>query len=144
MEKKKLLKRLSALGFAMYECRLYCDTHPNDTEALQMLNDYKSKYEAVKAEFEKQYGPLTLNGFNSDEWLKDPWPWDIVEWNYVLEWISAKFIISTTFHSPLPQKAYAFRGPRQIISTFKHEQKCPCLFFLFNGWQNELIMINWQ
>ena len=44
MEKKKLLKRLSALGFAMYECRLYCDTHPNDTEALQMLNEYKSKY----------------------------------------------------------------------------------------------------
>ena len=78
-EKKNLLKRLSALGFAMYECRLYCDTHPNDTEALQMLNDYKIKYEAVKAEFEKQYGPLTLNGFNSDEWLKDPWPWDIVE-----------------------------------------------------------------
>ena len=56
MEKKKLLKRLSALGFAMYECRLYCDTHPNDTEALQMLNDYKSKYEAVKAEFLKQAG----------------------------------------------------------------------------------------
>ena len=53
MEKKKLLKRLSALGFAMYECRLYCDTHPNDTEALQMLNDYKSKYKAVKAEFEQ-------------------------------------------------------------------------------------------
>lgn len=71
MEKKKLLKRLSALGFAMYECRLYCDTHPNDTEALQMLNDYKSKYKSVKAEFEKEYGPLTLNGYNSDEWLKD-------------------------------------------------------------------------
>ena len=79
MEKKKLLKRLSALGFAMYECRLYCDTHPNDTEALQMLNYYKSKYKSVKAEFEKEYGPLTLNGYNSDEWLKDPWPWDIVE-----------------------------------------------------------------
>ena len=58
MEKKKLLKRLSALGFAMYECRLYCDTHTNDTEALQMLNDYKSKYEAVKAEFEKQVGQI--------------------------------------------------------------------------------------
>ena len=45
----------------------------------QMINDYKSKYKAVKAEFEKEYGPLTLNGYNSDEWLKDPWPWDIVE-----------------------------------------------------------------
>ena len=44
-----------------------------------MLNDYKSKYKSVKAEFEKEYGPLTLNGYNSDEWLKDPWPWDIVE-----------------------------------------------------------------
>mgnify|MGYP002774469965 CR=1 FL=1 len=62
MEKKKLLKRLSALGFAMYECRLYCDTHPNDTEALQMLNDYKSKYKSVKAEFEKEwrYRPKNL------------------------------------------------------------------------------------
>ena len=40
MEKKKLLKRLSALGFAMYECRLYCDTHPNDTEA--QLQAYQS------------------------------------------------------------------------------------------------------
>ena len=54
-------------------------TAANDSQATVTLNDYKSKYEAVKTEFEKQYGPLTLNGFNSDEWLKDPWPWDIVE-----------------------------------------------------------------
>ena len=63
MEKKKLLKRLSALGFAMYECRLYCDTHPNDTEALQMLNDYKSKYEAVKAEFAKPRAESLFKSF---------------------------------------------------------------------------------
>lgn len=76
MSKNKLLKRLSALGFAMYECRLFCDTHPDDPEALELLNSYKKKYEAVKDEFEKEFGPLTLNGYNSDEWLKDPWPWD--------------------------------------------------------------------
>lgn len=76
MSKNKLLKRLSALGFAMYECRLFCDTHPDDREALELLNSYKKKYDAVKAEFEKEFGPLTLNGYNSDDWLKDPWPWD--------------------------------------------------------------------
>ncbi|MDD6621060.1 MAG: spore coat protein CotJB [Eubacteriales bacterium] len=76
MSKSKLLKRLSALGFAMYECRLFCDTHPDDQEALELLNSYKKKYEAVKAEFEKEFGPLTLNGYNSDDWLNDPWPWD--------------------------------------------------------------------
>lgn len=76
MNKEKLLKRVSALGFAMYELRLFLDTHPGNAEAQQMMASYKKRYEAVKSEYEKEYGPLTLNGFNSDEWLKDPWPWD--------------------------------------------------------------------
>lgn len=76
MSKDKLLRRVSALGFAMYELRLFTDTHPNNIDAIEMLNSYQKKYEAVKDEYEKQYGPLTLNGYNSDEWLKDPWPWE--------------------------------------------------------------------
>ncbi len=76
MTKEKLLKRVSALSFAMYELRLFLDTHPNNSEATQMLDSYKKKYEAVKDEYEKEFGPLTLNGLNSDEWLADPWPWD--------------------------------------------------------------------
>ncbi len=76
MNKDKLLKRVSALGFAMYELRLFLDTHPDNQDALEMLKSYKKKYEAVKAEYEKEFGPLTLNGYNSDEWLKDPWPWN--------------------------------------------------------------------
>ncbi len=76
MNKDKLLKRVSSLGFAMQEYRLFCDTHPNNMEAQEMFNSYRKKYEAVKEEYEKQFGPLTLNGYNSDEWLKDPWPWE--------------------------------------------------------------------
>lgn len=76
MTKEKLLRRVSSLGFAMYELRLFLDTHPDNTEALEMMKSYKKKYEAVKAEYEKEFGPLTLNGYNSDEWLADPWPWD--------------------------------------------------------------------
>lgn len=76
MSKDKLLRRVSALQFAMYELRLFLDTHPDNMEAQEMMNSYRKKYEAVRAEYEKEFGPLTLNGYNSDEWLKDPWPWD--------------------------------------------------------------------
>lgn len=76
MNKTKMLRRLSAIGFAMYECRLFCDTHPDDADAAALLSSYKKKYDALKAEYEKQFGPLTLTGYNSDEWLRDPWPWD--------------------------------------------------------------------
>ncbi len=74
--KEKLLKRLSAAQFAMYELRLFLDTHPDNADALAMLEKYQSKSDALKKEYEEQFGPLTLNGFNSDDWLKDPWPWD--------------------------------------------------------------------
>ena len=74
--KEKLLTRLSSAQFAMFELRLFLDTHPGDKEATAMFEKYQSKYDALKKEYEEQFGPLTLNGKNSDEWLKDPWPWD--------------------------------------------------------------------
>lgn len=76
MKKERLLRRLSALQFAMWEMRQFLDTHPGSPEGTKMFNEYQQKYEAVCKEYEKQFGPLTLNGENSDEWLKNPWPWD--------------------------------------------------------------------
>ena len=74
--KKKLLMRLSALQFGMVETRLFLDTHPDDKEALELYNKYYEKHSALLKEYEAEYGPLTLNGLNSDDWLKDQWPWD--------------------------------------------------------------------
>ena len=74
--KNKLLIRLSSMHFAMLETRLFLDTHPDDAEAQKMLEKYQTKFNALKAEYEEQFGPLTLNGYNSDEWLNNPWPWD--------------------------------------------------------------------
>lgn len=75
MNRDKLLSRVSKFGFAMQEYRLFLDTHPDDEEAIQLFNNAEKKYTSAKEEYEKQFGPLTLNGLNSDEWLKDPWPW---------------------------------------------------------------------
>lgn len=74
--KKKLLLRVSSVQFALLETRMFLDTHPDDPEALEMYKKYKEKFNALVKEYEEQFGPLTLNGYNSDEWLKDPWPWD--------------------------------------------------------------------
>ena len=75
--KEKLLIRLSSAQFAMFELRLFLDTHPDDRDAKNMFDKYRAKYDTLKKEYEEQFGPLTLNGTNSDEWLKDPWPWDL-------------------------------------------------------------------
>lgn len=74
--KNKLLKRLSAMNFGMVETRLFLDTHPDSKDALELYAKYKEKYDTLVKEYEKEYGPLTVNTENSDEWLKDPWPWD--------------------------------------------------------------------
>lgn len=74
--KEKLMLRLSSAQFGMQEMRLFLDTHPDDEQAKELYDKYKTKYDTLKKEYEKEYGPLTLNGKNSDEWLKNPWPWD--------------------------------------------------------------------
>lgn len=76
MKRDKLLRRLSAVQFAMWEMHVYLDTHADDAQARKMYDDYKKRFEALQEEYEKEFGPLTLNGKNSDEWLQDPWPWD--------------------------------------------------------------------
>ncbi len=79
MNREKMLRRLSAVQFAMWETHMYLDTHHCDTTALEMYKEYEKKYLKLKAEFEKQFGPLTVSAETSDEWLKNPWPWDYTE-----------------------------------------------------------------
>lgn len=71
-----MLLRLSAIQFAMWEMRVYLDTHLDNMEAQKLYNKYLLQFENMKEDFERQFGPLTLGQGNSDEWLKDPWPWD--------------------------------------------------------------------
>lgn len=76
MSREQMLLRLSSVQFAMWEMRVYLDTHLDNKEAQKLYNKYVKQYEELKEEFEEKYGPITLGDGNSDEWLKDPWPWD--------------------------------------------------------------------
>ena len=47
-----------------------------DPRAQRLYKKHRTEFEVLKAEYEKNFGPITLGDGNSDEWLKDPWPWD--------------------------------------------------------------------
>lgn len=78
-EREKLLKQLSALQFASWELHLYMDTHPYDKDAMEMNRRYACRSEDLKALFESKYGPLSSVSGTGEQWLKNPWPWDIKE-----------------------------------------------------------------
>ena len=78
-QKEMLLKQLQSLEFAMVDLGQYLDTHPGCRDALAYYKQLKDEHEAVKASYEKQFGPITAGGGgNLDywDWIATPWPWE--------------------------------------------------------------------
>ena len=75
-KREKLLRSLSSAQFAAWELHLYLDTHPSDMQAASMLAQNQKKCEALLAEYEETYGPLTPKFAQGVEWLQNPWPWE--------------------------------------------------------------------
>ena len=78
-ERRKYLEAVQAADFAVWETRLYLDTHPCDKEALKVLRDYEMQAEEARAEYEMRFGSLKGKAENCDQWrwVEDPWPWNI-------------------------------------------------------------------
>ena len=77
--KDTLLKEIMALNFAVNDLVLYLDTHPSDKCASQKHSEYAEKVIKLTEEYQKLYGPLTVN-FSSEgntwQWSEEPWPWE--------------------------------------------------------------------
>lgn len=70
---------LQQMGFALQELALYLDTHADDTEAVQLFNQYVELYQQAIEQYEQANGPLTLMDAASSgayAWLTGPWPWE--------------------------------------------------------------------
>lgn len=77
-ERDILLKKLSSVAFAMFEIRLFLDTHPDSTDAMAKFDDLNDKYVKQKEKFEDEYGPLLSKDADSPvQWIKGPWPWEV-------------------------------------------------------------------
>jgi len=73
------MNRLQAMDFAIGELSLYLDTHPNDTEALELFQTYVETYADALQKFEQDYGASTRYGAGIRgryDWTDGPWPWE--------------------------------------------------------------------
>lgn len=79
-KKEELLYNILMYKFALIELDLHLDTHPSDTMMLNLYKKYQTEEKQLCNEFEKNYGPLTLDseylGNNNWNWINGPWPWE--------------------------------------------------------------------
>lgn len=79
INRRKLMRELSAYDFVLDELTLYLDSHPNDKNALKMFSQASQKAKELRMRYVQTYGPLTPSENRSDdtwEWIKGPWPWE--------------------------------------------------------------------
>ena len=70
---------LQVLGFAVQELALYLDTHPEDSEALELYRGYQKLLHKAMMEYTENCSPLNHMTPTDDKnysWLDDPWPWE--------------------------------------------------------------------
>ena len=74
-----LMRKLQAADFAVYDARLFLNTHPSDQEAVDYYQKSLAMADALRTEYSEQYGPLTMQ-FPAQscgaQWVQGPWPWE--------------------------------------------------------------------
>ena len=77
--KKRLMTKLREYDFAIVETTLFLDTHPNNRKALNYYTKLREERKNVLDDYEKRFGPITINGnmsVKSWDWVSGPWPWE--------------------------------------------------------------------
>lgn len=77
-QNNEMLMQIMMLDFAVQDAALFLDTHQKDQEAYRYLKEANQRLNALKAQYTKQYGPLTNRSDepNSYTYAKGPWPWE--------------------------------------------------------------------
>ncbi|HOK69594.1 MAG TPA: spore coat protein CotJB [Bacillota bacterium] len=73
----KDLRALQAADFVVDEIGLYLQAHPTNKNALNQFSRAVKEAKELRANFEKTYGPLTMDNAGGPvwNWIKSPWPW---------------------------------------------------------------------
>ncbi len=78
-ERDRLLRRIQAEDFALYETVLFLDGHPQNRKALAYYHKHRDIAKTLREEFENKFGPLNIYGNRGDgdwHWVEKPWPWE--------------------------------------------------------------------
>ena len=79
--KRDLVTELDAVSFSLLDVMMYLDTHPNNADALRSKAEYEEAAAKLRRRYEEEYGPLTAASSGGEgcwQWIKDPWPWEVV------------------------------------------------------------------
>lgn len=78
-EQQKALRKIRGIQFAIWELRIFLDTHPNDCNALKRLQAYETQLESAVSQYEEAYGPLNEDSATANRWawVQEPWPWEM-------------------------------------------------------------------
>lgn len=79
MSREQKMQAVRETGFALIDAGLFLDTHPCDEKALDYFNKYQQMYKEAVHDYEKHYGPMTINGVDTCSewtWTEGPWPWE--------------------------------------------------------------------
>ena len=76
-EQAQMLTYVDAYCFGAHDINLYLDTHPNDRAMIELYNQYRNEYENALAQYEKKFGPITVD---SEATLAYPWAWNNLPW----------------------------------------------------------------
>ncbi len=80
-ERMRDLYKLQEMAFAAHDINLYLDTHPNDSNAIRLYNEYNKQEKMLNDAYERKYGPVDLSdneglSMTPWAWIKEPWPWN--------------------------------------------------------------------
>lgn len=74
---EELMCAIMEADFFAQDLKLYLDTHPDDTRAVEMFREAVRQYKACKAAFEDSFYPLTACSAGQNgtwDWLDGVWP----------------------------------------------------------------------
>lgn len=80
-ERQRALYQIQEMAFAAHDINLYLDTHPNDSNAIRLYNEYNKQERMLNDAYERKYGPIDLSdneglSMTPWSWIKEPWPWN--------------------------------------------------------------------
>lgn len=76
--REKLMRQISAYGFAAWELHIFLDTHPDNCDAAKKLAETEVKQKKLIETYEASYGPINETSRDASRWawISDPWPWE--------------------------------------------------------------------
>ena len=79
-KKEEMLYNILMYNFVLTEMDLYLDLNPENMEVMKLYREYLNSKKQLINEYEKNFGPLTLEGVNETwNWNNSPWPWEGVK-----------------------------------------------------------------